>query len=441
MTTSDHSSDVAMQNRTLRGRRLRTCLMVTLILGMPLTGALDLGGKKVNVAGSDLLLPFGLLLLIWQLLAGRIRAPLAAVFCLNMFAITVSQLLNFEGSLLSKGTIGMAVEIAKSLMLWLLFYLVVNLVESRRDFLVLLKVWLLGSVIVALTGIGGSLAYQMSGVENPFSLMFRAQGTLGDANLFAAHLALSFLLALLYLRIADPAPKWVYLVMPVLIVGIFLSASRGSTVAFAICLVLVWAGVISWRAKFVSLAVCAVLALLIAVPLDRDAAPNPFTERLASVSSESVETADRIPLWADAWQHFSGAPVFGIGRGNFRPLDESDPTQTGQVHNSYIGTLCETGMVGFLSYICFFLFYPIELLRKWLSGSRREFPTASRILLLSLLVVGLCGVTINIENYRGLWILVAVMEAHRRLYAGTAEESVSSSASLVALGQRLPGVT
>ena len=36
-------------------------------------------------------------------------------------------------------------------------------------------------------------------------------------------------------------------------------------------------------------------------------------------------------------------------------------------------------------------------------------------MLAALLVVALAGVTINIENYRGLWMLLALMEAYRRV--------------------------
>jgi hypothetical protein len=41
--------------------------------------------------------------------------------------------------------------------------------------------------------------------------------------------------------------------------------------------------------------------------------------------------------------------------------------------------------------------------------------TPSLVLLVGLLGVGLGGMTISIENYRGLWILLAVMDCYARL--------------------------
>ena len=60
----------------------------------------------------------------------------------------------------------------------------------------------------------------------------------------------------------------------------------------------------------------------------------------------------------------------------------------------------------------------------WLIARRRGNARAS-LLLASLLVVALAGVTINIENYRGLWMLLALMEAYRRVISmSQAEPSV-----------------
>jgi hypothetical protein len=43
-------------------------------------------------------------------------------------------------------------------------------------------------------------------------------------------------------------------------------------------------------------------------------------------------------------------------------------------------------------------------------------PLATRVILCALLILMLCGLTISIENFRGVWILIALMEAYRRLF-------------------------
>jgi len=46
-----------------------------------------------------------------------------------------------------------------------------------------------------------------------------------------------------------------------------------------------------------------------------------------------------------------------------------------------------------------------------LSSRGRRFPLATRVILCALLILMLCGLTISIENFRGVWILIALMES------------------------------
>jgi O-antigen ligase len=319
--------------------------------------------------------------------------------------------------ILSKGPLGAAAEVPKNLMLWLHFYVLVNLVRTRRQFLLVLKSWLIASLINALLGIAGSLAYQMAGIQTTFSMMFRAQGTLADANLFAAHLVVSFLIAVLYCRLTGKYHFWFVPVSLIFAAGIILSASRGSTMAFCICLALLCLISCSLSTKLAALACVGVVAVLISVaPMEGFGTANPFFSRLGTttVSLDDEGASDRKYLWNNAWQRFSESPIFGVGRGNFRPLDEPDVTKTGQIHNTYLGLLCEIGLAGFLVLISFLLCYPVRLAR-W-SSRIPELRIPTRILVLAFLAVGLCGVTICIENYRGLWVLIATAEAYDRLY-------------------------
>jgi len=320
----------------------------------------------------------------------------------------------------AKGSTGIAIESAKVVSLWLLFYVLVNALRTRADFLCALRFWLLGAVPIALIVIGGALAYQFAGIENNYSLMFRAQGTLGDANLFACYLAISFFLALLYLKLFGMT-RWVLPAIAVYLTGIFFSASRGCMLAVGVTLTVLLAIGSSWKTRLVGAAAILLAAVvLVAIPNKNELlASNPFTERLATatVSIEDDAAADRKELWVASVENFTSAPIFGIGHGYSRRPSDYDPNETSQIHNTYLGLLGETGLVGFTIYMLTFCYPVVGLWRE--KGS-------SRFALMPLLVIGLCGLTLSLENFRGLWVVLAMLEAYRRTGAQLAGAEVRS---------------
>jgi O-antigen ligase len=408
------------QNVSAFAARLRLFVLAALILAMPVTQEFVLGGRRVNLAAGDLALPLGVLFLAWRFFRTGARIPVPTLFCLTMASIVISLVANSLDSLAAKGPLGVIVEVVKVLFLWLLFYSGVNLIESRKDFLFALKAWIVASAIISGIGIYGSLSYQLTGIENGFALQFRAQSTMGDANIFGAYLSLSFFLTLLYRHLSGSSANWVAPFILIQLAGIFFSASRGTMLTLASTFGLFLLVSTSFRAKLI--AAGAVMALSLAwlsIP-DRDELlkSNPFTERLATATTDVNQEAasDRKQLWDDAWVRYAGAPLFGIGRGNFRLIGEEDPIKTGQVHNTYLGLLCETGIFGLVSYLLFFTYYPVRLLLGRATFPGGVLPVAAKLLLCSLLSLSLSGITICIENFRGLWLLMALFESYERIF-------------------------
>ena len=399
--------------------RWRTALTVSMVMAVPVTQEFDLGGKHTLLAASDLILPFGVLFLVWQLLAGRLRLPLAIPFCLNIAAVSASLAFNLNGAASLKGSIGVAIEIVKLITLWLVFFVVANSIRTRADFIRALRFWLIAAVGVALIGIGGALAFQFTGIENGYSLMFRAQGTLGDANLFGCYLAASFYLTLLYRRLAGPF-FWMLPAIAIYAAGIFFSASRGCMLAVGVTLALLLAIGSSWKVR-IAAAVAIALAgfVLIAIPNKNELLQsNPFTERLATatVSVDDEAAADRKELWVAALDNFYSSPVVGIGHGYSRRPSDYDAHATSQIHNTYLGLLSETGIFGFITYMFAFCYFVPALWRE------RRGPGV--LALMALLTIGLSGLTLSLENFRGLWALLALLEAYRRTcspFAASAE--------------------
>ena len=85
-------------------------------------------------------------------------------------------------------------------------------------------------------------------------------------------------------------------------------------------------------------------------------------------------------------------------------------TATGAVHNTYLGLACEIGLLGCAAFLAFLGWPALSIL---LSG-----PTlSSRILLVAMLSLTISGLTISIENFRGIWAVAALIEAYRRIDA------------------------
>lgn len=409
--------------------RWRRAMLVAWIAAMPVTKTFVIGGTRANLAASDVLTPFGVAFLLWLAWRRELKLPAIGACLLMLFASDVSLLLNFNDALRIKEATGMLVELLKLVMLWLQFYVIVNAVRSASDFILALRAWLYTSAVVSLIGIGGALAWQFTGVENEYSLMFRAQGTLADSNLFAGYLAMSLLLAAMLWQMHRASRRSVMVVALILIVGIFFSASRGTMLSLAATMILLAAISMQWKTRFISAAaLMAIVLVILAIP-DRDEllAATPYTERLstATVNVNDDAASDRKELWVKALGLFEEKPLFGIGRGNFQMPVGPQAFEISKVHDTFLGIACETGIFGVIAFAVAFFRDAAHLLHQRYMAARR-FPAPTRTLLAALLITMLCGLTISIENFRGLWILVGFLEAYRRLYGAYGIASVQA---------------
>jgi len=394
---------------------LRRGLLVLVCALFPISKVISSSGKLINLSLADLLMPVVLLVLLWRSMAVGFRWPAAAAFFLNVGVLSGTALLNLELTAAYKRPLNGVVEVAKALSLWIYFYLVINFIEDRDDLRWAMRSWIASSGLVAATGVVGSLLYQVAGVETMFALQFRAQGTFEDSNLFAAHVGVSFFLTVFYWMLQERRERWPLLLLPVQLAGILLSASRGSLMAVVLAMAGLAFFFCTTRVKW-AIGATTMMALLLVLALpDRDSwlASNPITARLTTttVDLENPEAKQRRDLWEVAWNTWQANPWFGAGRGNYGLGAGGEAQAIGFAHNTYLGLLAETGIAGFATYLMVALGITIPLM---LAANQSGHEKAS-LLLAALLVVALSGVTINIENYRGLWMLLALMEAYRRV--------------------------
>ena len=243
--------------------------------------------------------------------------------------------------------------------------------------------------------------------------------TMSDCNAFAAHLTLSFMLSLLYRDLARAPLRHIAPFLVLYVLGILFSASRGQLLAFCVAVGSLAFAVATWRRFAAGLLVASLaLVVILAIPAGRAGfLDNPIIERFSTltVSLQSDNASDRRERWVDAVESFATAPVLGVGRGNNGFLRGVAPL-AGQAHNSYLSVLCELGLVGFAAYALLLLSVGLGVAT---GCPRRGHPgrTPRLVLLAALLGVCMGGMTINIENYRGLWVLLGLMTAFPRVYS------------------------
>lgn len=382
---------------------MRRPMIAAIVLLAPVLHLTKIGGADVNLCAGDVMVGLATMWMAWRFLHDGIRAPLLPLFCAAVAVTVLSLVANAEITFFARNPLGVGVTVLKSLFPWMYFFAAASLIESRRDLLLALRCWILGSAALAASGIAGSLVYQLTGVENRFALAFRAHGTMGDANFFSMHLGVSFFLALCYRRLAGGRSWWVAPVMALGALGMFFSASRSGLLGFG-CGLALWAifgARLRWKVA-ASVAAAALAAALALPPVSSRLASNPVAARLATTTLR-VEATDRGRLWVFALANFVRAPVTGVGYENIPYVNRTIPGRPTETHNTYLNMLSETGLLGLTVYLAVLLFYPLALFRNW--WSRRS--AAALWLLAAFANIGAVGMAVNVENYRGLWILMA----------------------------------
>lgn len=88
------------------------------------------------------------------------------------------------------------------------------------------------------------------------------------------------------------------------------------------------------------------------------------------LTDENVET--RFRLWSLAWDQFKENPIFGIGWRHFMQTTVSGFGADLNVHNMYIQLFCETGLVGAVVFIAFFIGVYIMSIITFYDQRRRQ---------------------------------------------------------------------
>jgi O-antigen ligase len=224
--------------------------------------------------------------------------------------------------------------------------------------------------------------------------MKRGSGTFINPNHLAGFLGLAVPLALGYTvmsRFSATIKVLLAYIAVTMLAGILATMSRGGILAMVLALILFCAVLLAqrdfWRSALVILGVLIVLAT---VALSQfDSVQKRFDE---AFKNDKVGDGRQL-YWTAAWQLTGHNVLWGIGPGQFdvefpsvRPWQvQSRPTY---VHNDYLNTLCEWGVVGIgiVVVACGLLYWGVY--QVWLALRRPAHEMGSRLSDRSAFVVG-----------------------------------------------------
>lgn len=284
--------------------------------------------------------------------------------------------------------------------------LVWQLCRTRDDHMVLLQAFMLGSGVLA-----GRIVYDF--ITNPFVAnaehsMERYTGFGGNPNGLAAIMALSLPLAWFLANFwARGLLRWLnFAYLPVGILGIILTASRGGFVTALVGLLII---PLTFRYLGRGSRFGVAVFIVLAGGLIYSFVPAANFERLAGTSTEISEgnVSNRSQIWSAGLQLYTESPIIGTGTGSFTRAVEPILGYSMPAHNAWLLVLIEMGIIGFVLYVGNFIIVLIPLLR--LTG-------ADRMLYLCLwLALVVSMLPSNVEDAQHVWALLIIM-ATRRAY-------------------------
>jgi O-antigen ligase len=299
----------------------------------------------------------------------------------------------------------------------MLYVIVYTAVRTRRNAMTLLGTFVLGTAFTA----GNGLVLPPEADQSAE----RLASTIADPNLHGAILVAGIVLAGASL-IAARGHRLLQL-GAVIAIGLCLGAfvltgSRGGVVGLVAALIaaLIFGG--RWRLHVV-LGATAIVTL--AIGYYATLAPQSFLDRFAGATSGEVSQRDtRLTIWTVAWRMSLDHPINGVGIGNF-PVRSVDYTirpgttyRTDRViddpavpHNTYLGPLAETGLVGFgllMSIFVFSIGSGVRAVRRFARSGDRAMEALSRGLVIALIGTLTSAFFISAEADKFIWLMLAM---------------------------------
>jgi O-antigen ligase len=332
------------------------------------------------------------------------------------------------------------------LQLFMMVWLIWEFAQSRKQQLLLLRAYILGSIVSSVATLIGF--YNNTGLWN---------GRYSGLNFNPGDLAFILVLAIpisLYLMVQETRKLFVWIdgcATVLAFCAIILTASRGSLVA---CL----PTVLMFPFLFPKLKLGRNLLILAFVALAGIGAwlymPESSWSRLSTIGSEISQGTlnERTMIWQIGWQVFGQAPFQGVGAGAYAPTvehtlglasdvrgaDAGAPVARLVAHNTFFSILVEQGVIGFG---LFFLLLLTMVFSTW------KLPRVDRIFWLCILLTWTVGsLDLSWEQRKPTWFIFGLLIAFtatklprkRPLISSEAPERQPESFSHAAFAAHVP---
>jgi O-antigen ligase len=388
---------------------------------------------------SRLLAPLALVTVLVQLGRGRASIP-ADRQLIWAIAYGVWALASGIWTTNTAGTIYLLSSLAIALVYMVAF---ASLLDSRRDLERVLLVLAVTSLIAGI--ISFPRVSQALGLGNVLQAG-RSQGGVGDPNFFAA---LQLVMLPVFVVLAGAARKrrmQVFFGSAALVCAgsVITSLSRGGFIALAVLLLVVV--VAPFRFLFSSRRSQLVALLVLAVGIGAVGVrhSSTLTSRIETIYGHgklaAQEGSGRIDLWSAAWTSVEERPWLGLGYGAFPrastglmlrtpgvDLSVYSGRKNGEpVHNTYLESLVELGLVGPILYAGLLLSTAVSLrrtARRALQANEHFMARLAYGLILGLCTWAITSIFLSGETSRPLWIVIGLSLALPKLVPLPSESS------------------
>jgi putative inorganic carbon (hco3(-)) transporter len=321
---------------------------------------------------------------------------------------------------------------------YLCFYFsMIAWLRTERQIRIVIGLLMLSTIIVSLFGfvqaaIGGytDLYFWLypDQAENSALILWSGRITsfLNHFNTLAAYLNLVLPLAVAsaVIRIGRSLRLLAICCLVTATIAVILTQSRGGLVAFGgtALVVLFLLGRNSKNIKTVLVTV--LLTVVVALPF-----ASAYSNRFATLEDDQSGVM-RLVFWDAAWGMFRSSPLIGVGYGNFVKLFDGDSLglEPGRfdVHNLYLETLAETGVLGF---VLFVLLLIGALRAAWkqvqqpLSDIDIVIGVAASGAVVSILIHGFVDTLLDLPQCGALlWMILGIFVANKQLRDSVRQE-------------------
>lgn len=415
----------------------RRVLLIGIAVGIPIMTPMLVTSQKasffpMNLSIADVMVLPAVLYLLYSLLKRNkpLQLPLFWLFLAYFLWTAISLYVGCHKLRVDFISFSTLVDLAKFLVLFVYFYLVLNLVEDLEDIKTFLKAWIVAGTVVGLIGSGGAILYQLFHIDTFAAGEFRAMGTLGNPNMFAGYMTQTFFLTYIYMVLGGRRGLCIVFMISHGI-AILLSASKGSVAAFLVGVFTLLLFMPRHRAKIVAFGVLVVLATTALYFTSEDS--RVYIDRILSITDlDSQSHERRYTLWEKSLKVWQENYLFGVGRGNFSAAFPEDALlQPGGAkkwdalgiadmqrdyavsHSSYLSLLCEMGLPGLLGFLIIQCYFVLLILRRLLRMPSSDASSRTLAAFLAAVMSWLAHAGVaNVENSRALWASLGIILAY-----------------------------